>query len=565
MAQIIQKLKIKIGNSRLSSWSNVCGIILNLQPSHRESRKGGGSTGNTKGMHNWTYSIISIALTTSATVFYSVTSNAALSGNGGKICNYAIKTSNRLCSPFDLQMAPTQVKQSHTFTNTLLGNLYSKNNTFDGYENIAYFANKADVFYGLSSLNFHQSDFVPCKNSKIIDVNICVSSPLKISQVDTQFLSQSNSEDNNISENTQQQDPPPVEGQPNLPTDSPAEATPLTETLSPEEKKIQRLRRSLRNSKKRTSQGELGTLRVREVERNLQNSKKQPIQPTSRRELGTLRVKKTEPPTLEQPTPTPTEKPTPPIKKPVVKKRQPRPNGYLISNLGYFFSNNIFSSEVDPVDDSLFYSGLTLASAPLRLGKKTSVSGSVDGYLIRYIDQSDFDYNQIRFNVRLYHRLASQMYAGVGWTHQNLFYARNSSSFAAGDRFLSEHAVRLSLSRRDSITPKLTLDSLYEFRYSFASPDSRNRIINSLWLSLNYRWQKPLKVGLNYQFNLSDFTMRDREDNYHRLYSNINYAISKSSRISLQSGFALGGSTDDRIDFDSWFFSINYNLTLGKF
>ena len=193
------------------------------------------------------------------------------------------------------------------------------------------------------------------------------------------------------------------------------------------------------------------------------------------------------------------------------------------------------------------------------------MNGSIDGYLIRYVNQSDFDYNQIRFNLNLYQQLASKMYAGIGWTNQNLFYARNGSSFAAGDRFLSENSLRLSLSRRDSITPKLILDSLYEFRYSFANPDSRNRVINSLWLSLNYRWQKPLQVGLNYQFNFSDFTMRDREDNYHRLYGNLNYAISKSSKISLQSGFSVGSSTDNQVDFDGWFFSLNYNLELGRF
>lgn len=545
MAQIIQKLKVQIDNSQLSSWSNVCRIIWSSQSFHRGLRKGGCSIGAATAVHNWTYSIISVALTTSITIFYSVISNAAPSVNGHKICNHGTKTNNRLCSLSNLQVARTQVRRSDTLTNTLFSNSYGKNDTFNRYGNIADFAEEADLLHALSFYNFQQSDFVPCKNSKIIHVNICTSLPGKIYQVNTQFLSQSNSGQSNISENTQsentqsentqsentqseniqsentqsentqQQDPPPVEGQTNLPTNSPTEATPLTQPFT---------------------------------------------QPVSQRELGDLRVRKVEvdPPPLEKPTP-------PPKKKPVNKKRQPAPKGYLIGNLGYFFSNNVFSSEVDPVDDSLFYTGLTLASAPLRLGKKTSVSGAVNGYLIRYLNQSDFDYNQIRFNVNLYHRLASKMYAGVGWTHQNLFYARNARSFAAGDRFLSENSLRLSLSRRDSIAPKLTLNSLYEFRYSFASPDSRNRVINSLWLSLNYRWQKPLKVGLNYQFTLSDFTMRDRNDNYHRLYSNLNYTISKSSRISLQSGLALGGSTDDRINFDSWFFSLNYNLRLGKF
>jgi hypothetical protein len=157
------------------------------------------------------------------------------------------------------------------------------------------------------------------------------------------------------------------------------------------------------------------------------------------------------------------------------------------------------------------------------------------------------------------------MYAGIGWSHQNLFYARDGSFFSAGDRFLKENSFIFSLSRRDSITPKLKLDSVYEFRYSVADPDNRNRVINSLWLSLNYYWQKPLQVGLNYQFNFSDFTRRDREDSYHRLYGHLNYAVDKTSNISLQGGVALGGSTDNRINFDGWFFSLNYSWELGRF
>jgi hypothetical protein len=33
----------------------------------------------------------------------------------------------------------------------------------------------------------------------------------------------------------------------------------------------------------------------------------------------------------------------------------------------------------------------------------------------------------------------------------------------------------------------------------------------------------------------------------------------------MQAGATLGGSTDPFIDFDGWFFSVNYNLQLGRF
>ncbi len=109
------------------------------------------------------------------------------------------------------------------------------------------------------------------------------------------------------------------------------------------------------------------------------------------------------------------------------------------------------------------------------------------------------------------------------------------------------------------------LDSFYELRLNFADPDSRNRINNSLLLSLSYYWLKSLQVGFNYQFNLSDFTLRQRQDQYHRLYANLTYGISDSTNVSLQGGVSLGDSTDQNINFDGWFFSLNYNLELGKF
>ncbi|MDJ0615517.1 MAG: hypothetical protein QNJ63_02020 [Calothrix sp. MO_192.B10] len=542
------KRKITTVNYQISRWFYVGSIFLSLFPSHREPSKGQ--------THNLKHYIISIVLTTITTICHNTISNAAPLVSVDKIRNCGYKISDRSCRKFHWQLTHTQLKQSNALTNTIFGNLDRQNHSIDRYTNVINFEPEIDSFFAPSVLDIRKSNLIPCKYNKINSQNPCVSLPLKVSQADTQSISQSNPEPNNPPTNEQQGDPPPLEGEPNLPTSSPTEAPPLTEPQRTEsEDKIERLRRSLKSS----SQRELGTLRVREV--NNRNTGKTP-QSSSQGELGRLRVREANNRNTEK-TQSPIEQiPPPATKKPV--KRQPTPAGYLIGYFGYFTSTNIFSSEVDPIGDGLFYSGLTLASAPLRFGKNTSLNASVDGYLIRYINQSEFDYNQIRFNLNLYQKLAPQTYAGIGWTHQNLFYARDSDFFASGDRFLSENSFRFSLSRRDLIAPKLSLDSVYEFRYNFADPDSRNRVINSLWLSMNYRWQ-PLQVGLNYQFNFSDFTKRDREDNFHRLYANLNYSVSKTSQISVQSGIVLGGSTDPRIDFDGWFIGVNYSLELGRF
>ncbi|MEH2200419.1 hypothetical protein [Nostoc sp.] len=286
----------------------------------------------------------------------------------------------------------------------------------------------------------------------------------------------------------------------------------------------------------------------------LLRSPKQPSHSDSDRELG-LRVRLL-----------PLEQQPPPLKeKPVVKFK---PIGYLQAHVGYFQTNNIFSSNDNPIEDGLIFSGLTLASAYFPLGSKTYLNGSIDGNLIRYINESEYHYNQVRFNLSLYQQLSRRMYGEINFSNQQLFYANNSDrldSFKAGDRFLNENSLQLSLGRRDILTPRLTLESLYELSVNFADPQSRDRIINSFWVSLNYYLQKPLQVGIDYQVNLSDFTQRDREDQFHRLFGHLNYRISDTTNMNIQAGVSLGSSTVEYIDFDGWFFSINYNLQLGQF
>lgn len=331
-------------------------------------------------------------------------------------------------------------------------------------------------------------------------------------------------------EDTQKQnDPPQLESQPsNLPT-------------SPSDSKEQLLNAPEINYSQR-------------LERLIYLLRSPKLPPESDRELG-LRVRLLP---LQQ-------QPLPPTEQPVVKFK---PIGSLQARVGYFQTDNIFSSNHIPIKDGLIISGLTLASAYFPLGSKTYLNGSIDGNLIHYLNQSQYDYNQVRFNLSIYQQLSQRMYGEMSWSNQQLFYANNSDrldSFKAGDRFLNENSFQLSLGRRDPLTPKLTLDSFYELSVNFADPLSRNRIINSFWVSLNYYLQKPLQVGIDYQANFSDFTQRDREDQFHRLFGHLNYRISDTTNMNVQAGVSLGNSTDENIDFDGWFFTINYNLQLGQF
>ena len=300
---------------------------------------------------------------------------------------------------------------------------------------------------------------------------------------------------------------------------------------------------------------ELGTLRVREL-------KVQPPQSQRDSELGTLRVqeRQVQPPQSQRDPELGTLRmrelellPS----NPTVQSPRVQPTAHLLGQVGYFQTNNVFSG-VDPVNDGLFSSGLTLWAAPV-LGPKTNLITAIDGNLIRYVDQSEFNYNQFRLRAGIRQGLTSRMYGEVSWINQQLFRA------GVGDRFLNDNSIRFALHRRDRLTNKLRLDSLYEFRLSNANPDSRSRIINSLSVSLSYYIQRNLQVGLDYQFALSDFTQREREDQYHRLLGRLTYAASRDTQINVQGGLSFGGSSEQNIDFDNLFFSVTYTVELGEF
>lgn len=258
-------------------------------------------------------------------------------------------------------------------------------------------------------------------------------------------------------------------------------------------------------------------------------------------DLGILRLRQQEIPP-----------PAPPPKAPPPAARQSTPVLHLLPRISYFQTSNVFSS-VDPVGDSLMYPSLMLWAVP-QLGRNTFLTPSIEGSLIRYIKQPQFDYNLLRFRTGISQRLSRQMFGEIGWTNQQFYRSE------VGDRFLNEHMAYLSLSRQDRLTPRLRLNSYYDLRVSFADPDSRSRIINSLYLSLSYSFQTNLQVAMDYQFERSDFTKRDRYDQYHRIMGRLTYGVLRDSQISVSGGVSVGGSSEPLIDFDSLFFSITYSV-----
>jgi hypothetical protein len=234
----------------------------------------------------------------------------------------------------------------------------------------------------------------------------------------------------------------------------------------------------------------------------------------------------------------------------------PQPTVYLQGRFDYFQSDNIFS-EVQPIQDSLIRSGLTLWAAP-QVGRNTYVIASVSGNLIRYADLSDFDYNELLLGASIYHQLSPRMYGELGWTNQQLF------SVSYGDRFLNDHSLRLGIGRRDPLGQSFALQSFYQLRLSFADPDERSRVINSLGASLIYTPAQRWQASLDYQYVLSDFTQKDQQDDYHQILGVLTYRPSRSTQLTLFGGFSFGSSTDPNIDFDSSLLGVSlfFNLPL---
>jgi hypothetical protein len=274
------------------------------------------------------------------------------------------------------------------------------------------------------------------------------------------------------------------------------------------------------------SDPELGNLRIQDATGNTQ----QQLDP----ELGTLRLR-----------------PQP------IATRRPQRTVYLQGRVDVFQSDNIFSS-VDPINDSLIRTGLSLWAAPA-IGPKTYFIGSVSGNLVKYTNQDDFDYNEVRVSASIYQQLTPKMYGEVGLSNQQLFTA------GGGDRFLNDNSIRLGLGRRDAFSKTVTLDSFYQLRYSFADPSDRSRIINILGASLNYNATSKLQTGLDYQYVLSSFTEQGREDNYHQLLARLSYDWSRNSRITVFGGFGFGNSSNRNVDFDSSILGVSLSVNLPLF
>ncbi|MDY7012973.1 MAG: hypothetical protein SVX43_05120 [Cyanobacteriota bacterium] len=231
-----------------------------------------------------------------------------------------------------------------------------------------------------------------------------------------------------------------------------------------------------------------------------------------------------------------------------------QPSAYLLGWVGYLRSDNLFA-EIDPIEEGLFRGSLTFLTLR-NLGPNTAVFGAVGASTVRYQEFSELDYNQLSLNAGISQRLFQGTYGELGWSNQQLF-------IREGDfRFLNDHSAYVQLRRQDAIAPRLTLDTSYLFRLSFAEPDIRSQTSHELGSSLTYSPYASLQIALDYDFVLSNFRNTERSDRYHQLLARLTYTLSPRSRLELFGGPSFGGSSDPDVDFNTFIFGVGLGFTL---
>lgn len=251
---------------------------------------------------------------------------------------------------------------------------------------------------------------------------------------------------------------------------------------------------------------------------------------------------------------------------------RPKPKWFFTTaRVDYFANSNAFSTNIKR-GDGLIRTGLTLTAFP-RLGPKTFLLGAVDGNVIRYGRFSQLNYDELRLRASILQQLSAKMYGEIGWSNQKLYAASDGlRNVLSGEQFLNENSFQLSLSRTDKLSPKVSLSSFYQLRWSLSSRNDNDRLSNTVFTSLNYRLSPSWLAALDYTLSWSHYTQFNRDDIFQQVQLRTRYALSKELSLSVFGGFSFGGSTDDRqrlgltgterLQYDNW--SIGVNLVFSK-
>jgi hypothetical protein len=247
--------------------------------------------------------------------------------------------------------------------------------------------------------------------------------------------------------------------------------------------------------------------------------------------------------------------PTRPVQQPPQRRQ---PDVQLLLRSSAFTSSNISGLEIPQPSDTIFINSATLLVTP-KLTEDTRLIAAAGGGLVRYGEQGDFNYNYLNFNVGVQQRLTREMYGQLGWYQERLY--RNGS----GDSLLLDDSLRLIVGRQDQLNSRLRLDSFYELRASFATPNDQNRIANTLGTRLRYDITPQLQAALNYRLSLKDFTQQDRFDTQNQLGLEAIYNINSDLFIGGSASYLFGSSSNASVDLNNFSVGVSIGLNVPLF
>jgi hypothetical protein len=247
------------------------------------------------------------------------------------------------------------------------------------------------------------------------------------------------------------------------------------------------------------------------------------------------------------------------LRRPPQQPPPPRqPNVQLLLRSSAFTSSNISATTGFQPSDTIFFNGATLLATP-KLGPDTRLIASAGVGLVRFVNQGDFNYNLLNFDLGIQQRLAPGTYGQLGWTEERLY--RDGS----GDRLLRDDSIRLILGRQDQIAKQLRLDSFYELRASFSDPTDQSRVANTLGARLRYDITPQFHGALDYRLSFKNFTEVNRSDTEQQVSALAIYNINPNLFIGGSVSYLFGTSSNPLVDLPNFSVGVNVGLNIPLF
>jgi hypothetical protein len=218
------------------------------------------------------------------------------------------------------------------------------------------------------------------------------------------------------------------------------------------------------------------------------------------------------------------------IRPPQQESSRRQPNLELLLRSSAQTNPSINSSA--PNRDTVFVNSALLRGT-LDLGAETRLVAGAGGSSVLFT--SNYGYNALNFSFGVQQQLGNNTAAELGWLQERL-YEKGS------DNELVDNSVRLAVGRRDRLSSKLSLDSGYELRVSFASPIDRSLVRNTLTVGLGYDITPRLQGRLDYQVVFDDFTRQDLLNTRQQVSALAIYYLNRNKFISGSVSYLFGDS-----------------------